>query len=253
MAVVPVVMPRLGESVVEATLSRWLVKPGDSVQADQTIAEASTDKADTELPSPAAGKITKLLVSEGQTVAIGTPIAEIDTAAVAQHYVSAEGSPGAVARPPPHRAAEEDRGGAGEGAGSSLRPRHYPPAAERQAGAVRCGTGAQACRRRARPRPLPPTASGRQAHLPARPADGWRVRRRPLAGARHRRGGPRHQARICWPGCRRGRRRGPRRSRRRRRRQAPPARRLRRRGPRSPRPRVYRPPEYRPLPGDRWW
>lgn len=84
MAVVPVVMPRLGESVVEATLSKWLVKPGDAVQADQTIAEASTDKADTELPSPAAGKITRLLVSEGQTVAIGAPIAEIDTAAAGE-------------------------------------------------------------------------------------------------------------------------------------------------------------------------
>ena len=83
MAVVPVVMPRLGESVVEATLSKWLVKPGDSVQADQTLAEASTDKADTELPSPAAGRVVKLLVKEGQTVAIGTPIAEIDLAAAA--------------------------------------------------------------------------------------------------------------------------------------------------------------------------
>ncbi|HEY3444858.1 MAG TPA: dihydrolipoamide acetyltransferase family protein [Myxococcales bacterium] len=98
MAVVPVVMPRLGESVVEATLSKWLVKPGDSVQADQTIAEASTDKADTELPSPAAGKITKLLVSEGQTVAIGTPIAEIDTAA-AGAAVSAV-APAPVAKAP---------------------------------------------------------------------------------------------------------------------------------------------------------
>ena len=79
MALVPVVMPRLGESVAEATLSKWLVKEGDAVQVDQTIAEAATDKADTELPSPVAGKVARLLIKEGETVNIGTPILEIDT------------------------------------------------------------------------------------------------------------------------------------------------------------------------------
>ncbi|MBI5548392.1 MAG: 2-oxo acid dehydrogenase subunit E2 [Deltaproteobacteria bacterium] len=101
MAVVPVVMPRLGESVVEATLSKWLVKPGDSVQADQTIAEASTDKADTELPSPVAGRLVRLIVQEGQTVAIGTPIAEIDTTATTAATPGTAGVPPALPSPPP--------------------------------------------------------------------------------------------------------------------------------------------------------
>jgi 2-oxoglutarate dehydrogenase E2 component (dihydrolipoamide succinyltransferase) len=83
MAVVPVVMPRLGESVAEATLSKWMVKEGDAIQVDQTIAEASTDKADTELPSPVAGRVVRLLVLTGQTVNVGTPILEIETDAKA--------------------------------------------------------------------------------------------------------------------------------------------------------------------------
>ena len=83
MAVVPVVMPRLGESVAEATLSKWMVKQGDAIQVDQTIAEASTDKADTELPSPVAGRVVRLLVQTGQTVNVGTPILEIETDAKA--------------------------------------------------------------------------------------------------------------------------------------------------------------------------
>ncbi len=98
MSVVPVVMPRLGESVVEATLTKWLVKVGDAVQVDQTLAQAATDKADTELPSPSAGRIARLLVQEGQTVAIGALIAEIDPAAVGA--VVAEKAP-PPARPPP--------------------------------------------------------------------------------------------------------------------------------------------------------
>lgn len=108
MAVVPVVMPRLGESVVEATLSRWLVKEGDAIQVDQTIAEASTDKADTELPSPVSGKVLRLLIKEGDTVAVGTPIAEVDSAATAAAPTPpAEPKPAPKLEPAPERRAAE--------------------------------------------------------------------------------------------------------------------------------------------------
>ncbi len=78
MALKTVVIPQLGESVAEATLTRWLVSEGDTVQRDQTVAEVSTDKADTELPAPVSGRITRRLVAEGSTVAVETPILEIE-------------------------------------------------------------------------------------------------------------------------------------------------------------------------------
>jgi 2-oxoglutarate dehydrogenase E2 component (dihydrolipoamide succinyltransferase) len=72
-----VVLPELGESVVEATLGPWLVKEGDRVDLDQPLVEVTTDKADAELPSPAAGVIEKILVAEGETVGVGTALARI--------------------------------------------------------------------------------------------------------------------------------------------------------------------------------
>ncbi len=74
-----VVMPQMGSSVTEGTISRWLKQVGDTVQADETIVEISTDKVDTEVPSPAAGVIMELLVAEGVTVDVGTPIAVLST------------------------------------------------------------------------------------------------------------------------------------------------------------------------------
>jgi 2-oxoglutarate dehydrogenase E2 component (dihydrolipoamide succinyltransferase) len=79
MAIQSVVLPQLGESVAEATLSRWLVNEGDRVERDQTLAEVSTDKADTELPSPSAGRVARRLVAEGQTVPVNAPILELET------------------------------------------------------------------------------------------------------------------------------------------------------------------------------
>ena len=66
-------LPALGESVTEGTVTRWLVEVGDEVEVDQPIVEVSTDKVDTEVPSPAAGTIEELLVSEDETVEVGTP------------------------------------------------------------------------------------------------------------------------------------------------------------------------------------
>jgi 2-oxoglutarate dehydrogenase E2 component (dihydrolipoamide succinyltransferase) len=75
---IAVELPALGESVVEGTVSRWLVKEGDRVAVDQPLVEITTDKVDAEIPSPVAGVVEKLLVPEGETVAVGTPLASID-------------------------------------------------------------------------------------------------------------------------------------------------------------------------------
>jgi pyruvate/2-oxoglutarate dehydrogenase complex dihydrolipoamide acyltransferase (E2) component len=74
----PVTMPRLGESVSEGTIGAWLKKEGDLVERDEAIAEVITDKINAELPSPVAGRLTKLLVQVDATVPVGTPIALIE-------------------------------------------------------------------------------------------------------------------------------------------------------------------------------
>ena len=73
-----VVMPQMGESIVEGTLTKWLKKPGDKVERDEPIFEISTDKVDTEIPSPAAGTLAEIVVEEGKTVGINTVVARID-------------------------------------------------------------------------------------------------------------------------------------------------------------------------------
>src|SRR5450631_1363701 len=85
-----VVMPQMGESIVEGTLTRWLKKPGDRVERDEPLFEISTDKVDTEIPSPAAGVLSEVLVQEGATVAIKTIVARIG-----------EGAAKAAPPPPP--------------------------------------------------------------------------------------------------------------------------------------------------------
>ena len=71
-------MPQLGETVTEGTILSWLVKVGDSVQEDDPIVEISTDKVDTEVPSPFSGIVSALLVEKGATVEVGTPLLELD-------------------------------------------------------------------------------------------------------------------------------------------------------------------------------
>jgi len=78
---VDVIMPQMGESVVEGTVSKWLIHEGESVQEDQPLVEISTDKVDAEIPSPAAGVIIKIFASEGQTLPVGALLAVIDESA----------------------------------------------------------------------------------------------------------------------------------------------------------------------------
>lgn len=80
---VDVIMPKMGESIQEGKILRWMKKPGDKIEKDESILEISTDKVDSEIPSPAPGILTKIVVAEGETVEVGTIIAEIETDASA--------------------------------------------------------------------------------------------------------------------------------------------------------------------------
>jgi 2-oxoglutarate dehydrogenase E2 component (dihydrolipoamide succinyltransferase) len=80
MAIVDLVMPKMGESIMEATVLKWHKKAGDKVSQDETVLEIATDKVDSEVPSTAAGTITEILFKENDVVPIGTVIAKIDTA-----------------------------------------------------------------------------------------------------------------------------------------------------------------------------
>jgi 2-oxoglutarate dehydrogenase E2 component (dihydrolipoamide succinyltransferase) len=78
---VSVTMPRLGESVSEGTVTRWLKQEGERVEADEPLLEVSTDKVDTEIPSPASGVLSSIKVQEDETVEVGVELATIDDGA----------------------------------------------------------------------------------------------------------------------------------------------------------------------------
>jgi pyruvate dehydrogenase E2 component (dihydrolipoamide acetyltransferase) len=99
-----VLMPQMGESIAEGTVSRWIKKVGDKVERDEPLLEISTDKVDAEIPSPAAGTLTEVLVKEGETVAVNSVVARI--------------------------AAEGEAASAGEGAGATQKPAAPAPAPE---------------------------------------------------------------------------------------------------------------------------
>src|SRR5262245_43261393 len=94
-----VLMPQMGESIFEGTITKWLKKPGDKVQRDEPLFEISTDKVDAEIPAPAAGVLKEIKVSEGATVQVNTVVGVID----------AEGS-AAAPQPAPTKAAPQADG-----------------------------------------------------------------------------------------------------------------------------------------------
>ena len=98
---VNVVLPALGESVTEGTVTRWLKNVGDSVSIDEAIVEISTDKVDTELPSPAAGVITEIKVAQDQVAAVGAVLAVISSSAGAVAPKPATPAPAPVVQTPP--------------------------------------------------------------------------------------------------------------------------------------------------------
>src|SRR5579864_6218811 len=74
-----IIMPQMGESIVEGTITKWLKKPGDKVQRDEPLFEISTDKVDAEIPAPASGILREIKVSEGTTVVVNTVVDTIAT------------------------------------------------------------------------------------------------------------------------------------------------------------------------------
>jgi len=102
MAIVDLVMPKMGESIMEATVLKWHKKPGDSVKMDETLLDIATDKVDSEVPSTAAGVITELLYKENDVVPVGAVIARIDSGGAAAAPAPAQP---AAAAPAPQQAA----------------------------------------------------------------------------------------------------------------------------------------------------
>jgi 2-oxoglutarate dehydrogenase E2 component (dihydrolipoamide succinyltransferase) len=91
MALVELVMPKMGESIMEATILSWLKKPGDKIEQDESVLEVATDKVDTEVPSTHAGVLKEILAKEGEVVKVGKPIAVISTEAEVAIPVSDDG------------------------------------------------------------------------------------------------------------------------------------------------------------------
>ncbi|PAP79281.1 2-oxoglutarate dehydrogenase, E2 component, dihydrolipoamide succinyltransferase [Rubrivirga sp. SAORIC476] len=100
MARVDVVMPKMGESVMEGTVLEWKKAVGDTIEQDETLLEISTDKVDSEVPSPEAGRIVEILVEENDTVDVGTPIAVIETDVTAETAPTPATAPPAAAAEP---------------------------------------------------------------------------------------------------------------------------------------------------------
>src|SRR2546421_424967 len=135
-----VVMPQMGESIVEGTLTKWLKKPGERIERDEPLFEISTDKVDTEIPSPAAGTLSEVLVEEGKTVGINTVVARIDEGGGAAK-VAAPAKPAAERAPAPQPAA----------AAAAPPPEPEPPApAEEPAGKEPAGPLSPLVRKMAR-------------------------------------------------------------------------------------------------------
>src|SRR5439155_17198473 len=96
---IDVVMPQMGESIAEGTLSKWLKQVGDSVKRDEPIFEISTDKVDAEIPASSAGVLAEILVKEGETVPVQTVVARLETDVAAS--ASAAPTPATAPAAPP--------------------------------------------------------------------------------------------------------------------------------------------------------
>jgi pyruvate dehydrogenase E2 component (dihydrolipoamide acetyltransferase) len=121
---VDVVMPQMGVSVSEGTITKWLKSEGEAISADESLLEISTDKVDTEVPSPASGVVQQILAQEGETVAVGTKIAVIASESA---DVEAEAPP----EPPTQEAAQEAEEASGaEGEGPAAAKAEEAPAPE---------------------------------------------------------------------------------------------------------------------------
>jgi len=101
---VDVIMPQMGESIFEGTITKWFKKPGDRIERDEPLFEISTDKVDAEIPAPSAGVLKEIKVSEGKTVPIQTVVAVIETVGAPAAAPAAEPAPTPVSAPAPGKA-----------------------------------------------------------------------------------------------------------------------------------------------------
>ena len=130
---VSVSMPQLGESVTEGTVTRWLKKEGERVEADEPLLEVSTDKVDTEIPSPVSGILRGITVAEDETVAVGAELAVIDETADASAGAPAEAGPGqapAAGAVPEYPPAQADQAPPTQAAPEYPPAQEYPPPAQ---------------------------------------------------------------------------------------------------------------------------
>ena len=122
MARVDVLMPQMGESIAEGTLSKWLKKVGDAVKRDEPLFEISTDKVDAEIPAPAAGVLAEIKVQEGQTVPVQTLVAVLETEKGAAAPAPSKPEPSTAAAPPPPAPKPETPKAAPAAAAPAVRP-----------------------------------------------------------------------------------------------------------------------------------
>ena len=180
---VSVSMPQLGESVTEGTVTRWLKKEGERVEVDEPLLEVSTDKVDTEIPSPASGILRGIAVDEDETVAVGAQLAVIEDSETSE-AAPADDAPPQDAAEPEQVASDEpapaETASASGSDGWSPQVNYAPPA--------------QPARRR-RPRKHPIRCP---LTLPRRPTDS-RTRRTPRTASRRRRLGRRMAGRTPRP------------------------------------------------------
>src|SRR5712692_4901924 len=160
-----VIMPQMGESIFEGTITKWLKKPGDKVERDEPLFEISTDKVDAEIPAPAAGVLKEIKVPEGQTVPIQTVVAVIDADGAAAAAPAPAPAKAGAAKSEPAKAAPEKKTEAG--------PPQTAVSSEEPPGAAAVKTGkspvapapqAQAQTAPAARTPAPPRGDGQRVH-----------------------------------------------------------------------------------------
>ncbi len=168
---VSVSMPQLGESVTEGTVTRWLKREGEHVQADEPLLEVSTDKVDTEIPSPVSGVLRGITVAEDETVAVGAELAVIDEDGAGGGEASAAASRPRLSRSAPSRSSQPRRPLPRRSRSSRFRSR--PPRSSRSSPQPRSTR-----RRRSRRRPMP----RRRRRLRPRPISSPAISSLPAAG-----------------------------------------------------------------------
>ena len=142
-----VTLPEMGESVTEGTVTRWLKAVGDEVAVDEPLVEVSTDKVDTEIPSPVAGTLLEITVGEDETIEVGAQLGVIGDAGAAPAAAPAEPAPEPAAPAAQGRRREPRR---------RPRPHRPPPAARRRTGRARSRPRRRSRRRRCRRAPTSP-------------------------------------------------------------------------------------------------